>query len=280
MRAKESSLLFSVDGGERAIGTLLLTHVLDGASVWEIRMLFHSHLAKRIFPAFQRHCLPTVLLAWVWLAPALADTISFTGNLRTDATFLSCGPGCTLGSGNTDADFAQWAAVGREFNVNVTSVVQAITFSYGGGTNAAGAAIPQGSFRPYLSLFDKSGDFLTSTFSGTTCPPGAHKNTNSQRCFDVRLDSLTLAPGKYEIAISAFENVSFAENLIVGESGFDGQGTLHPGEDLNYAFDVILTPQAGTSPESSTAWLCLTVLPALYFSRGRRKRRSHDEKAR
>src|ERR1035438_8488936 len=41
--------------------------------------------------------------------------LSFTGNLRTDATFTSCGSGCTLGPTNSDGDYAQYAAVVRDF---------------------------------------------------------------------------------------------------------------------------------------------------------------------
>src|SRR5262249_26047197 len=77
---------------------------------------------------------------------ASAATISFTGNLRADATFLPCGAGCTLSAGDSDADFAQWAAVVRGFDVASTSTMQAITFSYGGGINGQGTVIPQSGF--------------------------------------------------------------------------------------------------------------------------------------
>jgi hypothetical protein len=199
---------------------------------------------------------------------AFADTISFTGNLRTDANFTSCGPGCTLGPGNTDGDYAQWAAVAVTFPVTSLSQMEAITFSYGGGTNAQGAAIPQSGFEPYLSLFDSAGDFLASTFSGVTCPPGAHTNTASGQCFDVELNGGTLAPGTYRIAISAFENISFAENLGSGtlSDGFTGLGNLAAGEDLHYAFDVILTPATAT-PEPSTGFLLSAALIVLYLNR-------------
>ena len=40
-----------------------------------------------------------------------ADTQFFSGNLRTDATVLDCGSGCTLDSSNSDFDYAQSAAV-------------------------------------------------------------------------------------------------------------------------------------------------------------------------
>src|SRR5271156_4235951 len=125
------------------------------------------------------------VLAALVLPAANAETISFVGNLRTDADVIACGPSCTLGSSNTDGDFAQWAAVVDDFSVTSSSSMEAITFSYGGGVNGAGQTIAQGGFEPYLSLFDASGNFLASTFFGTTCPAGANTNTLSGECFDV-----------------------------------------------------------------------------------------------
>jgi hypothetical protein len=181
---------------------------------------------------------------------AAASTISYTGDLRTDATFISCGVACTLGSGNSDADYAQWAAAVETFNVAAPSTMQAITFSYGGGVNGAGTSVLQSGFEPYLSLFDSSGNFLASTFPGVTCPAGSHTNSISGECFDVLLDGGILAAGTYEIAISAFENMSFAENLGSGTlaDGFTGLGGLQPGEDLHFAFDVVLTPEPAMGP--------------------------------
>lgn len=114
-----------------------------------------------------------------------AEILSFTGDLRGDATFVACGSACTLDAGNSDFDYAQWAAVERDFTVGATSTVQAITFSYGGGVNGHGLAIGQGGFEPYLSLFDASGNFLASTLFGVTCPPAANTNSGSGQCFDV-----------------------------------------------------------------------------------------------
>jgi hypothetical protein len=85
---------------------------------------------------------------------------------------------------------------------------------------------------------------------------GAHTNTSSLQCYDVSLDGGTLAPGNYQIAISAFENMSFAENLGTGTlaDGFTGLGNLAGGEDLHYAFDVVLG-SASPVPEPSVGWL-------------------------
>jgi len=217
------------------------------------------------------------VLAALVLPAANAETISFVGNLRTDADVIACGPSCTLGSSNTDGDFAQWAAVVDDFSVTSSSSMEAITFSYGGGVNGAGQTIAQAGFEPYLSLFDASGNFLASTFFGTTCPAGANTNTLSGECFDVSLDGGTLGPGSYQIAISAFENLSLAENLGSGTlaDGFTGLGNLNTGEDLHYAFDVVLTSTSPV-PEPITASLLGGAILAAAFLRNR-KDESHEE---
>jgi hypothetical protein len=208
--------------------------------------------------------------------PLNAGTIFFSGDLRTDATVVDCGSGCTLGPSNTDGDYAQWAAVVNTFVVATGADMQAITYSYGGGTSMTGAIVPAGGLEPYLSLFDASGDFLASTFLGTTCPSGA--NTVGGNCFDVSLDGGFLAPGTYQIALTAFENMSLAENdgpPLLLTDGFTGFGNLAAGENLNYAFDVILDDGSGPSvPEPAAYWLLAPVLCLFYFTRNFRKGRS------
>jgi hypothetical protein len=190
---------------------------------------------------------------------AKADVIFFSGDLRTDANVTGCGSGCTLGPGNTDLEYANWAAVTYTFVVNTATTVQAVTYGYAGGTSLTGAIVPSGGLEPYLSLFDSSGDLLTSSFSGT-CPATA--NTLGGNCFDVQLDTTPLLePGTYTIALSAWENMSLAENLGTGTlaDGFTGLGNLNPGENLNYAFDVILPSNV---PEPGTGLLLLTAFGA------------------
>jgi hypothetical protein len=173
-----------------------------------------------------------------------------TLRLRSAATVAPWGPA------NSDADFAQWAGVERDFTIAASSSVQAVTFSYGGGTNGSGAAIAAGGFEPYLSLFSSSGAFLASTYSGITCPSGAKTNPSSGQCFDVLLDAGVLAPGTYAIVISACENMSFAENAGTGTlgDGLTGLGNLTFGEDLHYAFDVNIQDTSPV-PESNGAAL-------------------------
>jgi hypothetical protein len=197
----------------------------------------------------------------VLCAPAHASTISFIGDLATDATSLPPFP-----SPYVDGDYAQYAAVVRPFHVATDSVMQAITFSYGGGVNGNGSIIADSGFEPYLSLFDGLGNFLASTFFGTTCPSGANTNSSTGFCFDVLLDGGVLSTGDYQIAISAFENQSSAENAGSGTlaDGFTGLGNLAFGEDLHYAFDVNLTSSNPVPvPEPSTLFFTTGAFLAL-----------------
>jgi hypothetical protein len=198
--------------------------------------------------------------------PAAAGTLtlSFTGNLRTDATFKGCGQGCTLQPSDDDGTWAQFAAVVENFNVTSTSSMTAISFSYGGGTNGQGANIAQGGFEPYLSLFDASGNFLGSTVAGTYCPAGS--NLYQGQCFDVLLAGGTLTPGNYQIAISDWANASLAENNgppAILSDGFTGLGNLATGEDLHFGFDVILSNSINNTPEPATFGLIGLALGVL-----------------
>jgi hypothetical protein len=211
-----------------------------------------------------------ILVAFLLAAigPARAGTLFFSGDLRTD------GSGCP-DSCSTDSDYAQYAAVVDIFTVSTTSTMHAITFSFGGGTSGTGASVLPGGLEPYLSLFDSGGNFMTSTFDpAATCPAGA--NTFNGSCLDVRLDGGVLAPGTYSIALTAFENMSWAENLgdpsLHLSDGFTGLGNLAPGEDLHYAFDVVLDSTT-PAPEPGSGMLLLmasALLPIGRFRCGRR----------
>jgi len=210
--------------------------------------------------------LAACLIVAIGQPPARAGVLFFSGDLRTDATVLDCGSGCTLGPADSDGDFAQWAAVVANFTLSTSGPVQAITYSYGGGVSLGGHAVAAGGLEPYLSLFDSSGNFLSSTFFGTTCPAGA--NSLGGNCFDVLLDAGVLAPGSYILTLTAFENLSFAENLGMGTlaDGFTGLGSLGPGESLNYAFDLVM-PDIPTPEPGSGALLSVCFVAALTLRR-------------
>jgi hypothetical protein len=231
-------------------------------------LIFHQKLAVTTFKA------GLVLLFAHLLMPCLyADVISFTGNLQTDATVLP------PFSSPTAVDYAQWAAVVLDFHVDSESSMKAVTFSYGGGTNGNGMLIAPNGFEPYLSLFDAGGDFIASTFFGITCPAGSQTNPDTGFCFDVALDGGILEAGDYQIAITAFENMSLAENFGSGTltDGFTGLGNLADGEDLHYAFDVTLEPSSTSPvPEPSAEVLVLTGLALLTQIR-KWKGRGHEK---
>ena len=103
-------------------------------------------------------------------------------------------------------------------------------------------------------MFESSGNFLALKFFATTCPSGSRTNTDSGQCFDVSLDGGLLAPGSYQIALSTFENRSFAENEGAGTlaGGFTGRAAdlatspLSPTGSSNRPVDIQLTPGVGS----------------------------------
>jgi len=222
--------------------------------------------------------LAPLIMAWVG-SPLMAETLFFSGNLRTDATVTACGAGCTLGPSNTDYDYANYAAVAIDFTVFTPTTVEALTYSYGGGTSETGAVVPAGGLEPYLSLFDSAGDFLQSTYFGTTCPTGAH--SVGPNCYDVELNDGTLQPGDYEIALTAYGNMSFAENNgppATLADGFTGLGNLATTENLDYAFDLILptnevpvgAPEPGTLGSAMAAAMAGIAISAIKKRRQKR----------
>lgn len=114
------------------------------------------------------------------------------------------------------------------FTLLAPTAVTIQTWSFGGGTNAAGTVIAAGGFDPYVSLFSGAGaaaTFIASNDDGL-CPPG-HA---APACADSTLTSGLLAAGTYTLALTLPSNFSFAENI--------GSGTLGDGFiGLNSSFD-------------------------------------------
>ena len=151
--------------------------------------------------------------------------------------------------------------------------LQVQSYGYGGtanapgGVNAAGSVIPSGGFDPYLSLFKGMGSsatFLASNDDGL-CPPGAP----APACADPTLLLSGLTPGPYVLALTVFDNFSFAENLGSGTlgDGFIGLGDYFDQasgtvRSSNFALDIgstgAITPTP--VPEPGTLLLAAAVL--------------------
>ncbi len=112
--------------------------------------------------------------------------------LRADAAALSF-------TGMLDADDAVQTFT---FTLSAPGSVTIQTWSYAGGSNAAGTLIPQGGFDPGIALFDELGSLLVSQDDAAPGDVPADPLTNEQ--FDVYLVT-ALAAGTYSIAITQFD---------------------------------------------------------------------------
>src|SRR5262249_47169784 len=110
--------------------------------------------------------------------------------------------------------------------------------------------IPPGGFDPSVSLFAGSGPFATFVASSDDglCPPGT---LSDGACRDSTLTA-NLTAGTYTVVVSAFENLSFAENLGSGTlaDGFVALGNFDESRTGNFAIDII---GGGVSAISATA---------------------------
>lgn len=135
------------------------------------------------------------------------------------------------------------------FNLSIPTTLRVQSWGYGGsagapgGTNAAGTVIAPGGLDPYISLFRGTGlaaTFLASNDDGL-CPPGTPVGA---ACLDPTL-TINLPTGSYTLALSVYENFSFAENLGVGTLGdlFINLGNYYDAvsntvRTSRYAFDI------------------------------------------
>lgn len=155
------------------------------------------------------------LIALLVTAPmAQATNISFTGSFTHD----------------TDLQFFTFTLA------HPTTGVALRTWSYAGGTNAAGLAIPAGGFEPYLNLYMSDGTQMNPGFSGPcTIPPTGNPIADlmpdpvSGACADVYYPTTrsfpagTWMPGTYTVVLSTFANPGvgnlsdgFFANVVLG----------------------------------------------------------------
>jgi len=149
-----------------------------------------------------------ILVCCLSVSVASASNISFEGSFTTDSQleiFLFTAP---------TASFA------------------AQTFSYAGGTNAAGATIPAGGFDPVLSLFNATGGLTASSLliMSNDDNPSAPVDPATGFAFDSYLsDSGLTAGGTYALILSENDNVP---NGTTYGAGFtqSGNGNFTPAE--------------------------------------------------
>ena len=132
------------------------------------------------------------------------------------------------------------------FTVGAASTVTLRTWSYAGGTNAAGNLIAEGGFDPILALFDSTGLLINQNDDGGSLVAadsvtGAH--------YDTYLSSV-LSAGDYTVAVMQYANFALGPNL---SSGFQGSGTTNFRDvtgDLRtsaWEFDILNVAQASTT---------------------------------
>lgn len=102
------------------------------------------------------------------------------------------------------------------FNLASTANISVRTFSYAGGTNSTGSAIPEGGFDPYVALFNNAGLLLADNDDA----PGVPSSPVTFSAFDAFLVQ-TLSAGTYTLALTQFDNFAVGPNLSDGflESG-------------------------------------------------------------
>ena len=104
------------------------------------------------------------------------------------------------------------------FRVDSPSTVVARTWSYAGGTNAAGQGIPRGGFDPILSLFDSTGTLIGLNNDGTGF---VATDPHTGAAFDSYLKMTSLAPGTYTLVLTQSDNGPNGPTLA---DGFHEQG--------------------------------------------------------
>ncbi|MEZ5566205.1 MAG: DVUA0089 family protein [Gammaproteobacteria bacterium] len=222
-----------------------------------------------------RACVASALVAAAGLAlplSAAAANLSFTGTFSRD-------------------DDVQLFT----FNTSTESTITLRTWSYAGGINSAGAAIPEGGFDPILTLFDASGAFIAendddSDFGGE-CGNVATSVVTGE-CFDTYFET-TVEPGTYTVSIQQYDYFSVG-NLSDGfanreEYADDNGPILRPtgafftslfgcsngqfcdADGYNrsnaWAFDILNVDTAAVVPLPASIWFLATGLAGLGWAR-------------
>lgn len=169
-------------------------------------------------------------------ASAQAANVSFSGNLAGD---------------NAVQLFT--------FTLAANSNVSLRTWSYAGGSNAAGSLIAAGGFDTIVSLFSGLGNAAV-LIGDNDDGLGVAIDPATGDAFDSLLDLSPLLAGTYTVALTQFAN--FANGPTLGD-GFLGAG--NPGFDGRssaWALDILGVSSAAVVPEPATLALVMLGLVA------------------
>lgn len=148
------------------------------------------------------------------LAVCLSAGAASAGNISFTGTF----------TGDDQLEVFLFTASGTSFTAE--------TWSYAGGTNAAGDVIPAGGFDPVLSLFDASGGLtgISPLIATNDDGSGVATDHHTGYAFDSLLSLNTLIPGDtYALVLSEFDNLANGPTYGDGFSQ-SGNGNFTPGE--------------------------------------------------
>lgn len=212
--------------------------------------------------AVERAC-PVVLSWWrqaaIWGLAAAFGSVALAAPLVFSGRLDSAGNTALVASDLGPAQFSSALEVANNVALYTFTITTAGTYDL----TSTGAAAGGGD--PYVTVFSGLGDGAT------------FFESNFVNAFSVGGDftlSLLLAAGDYTLAIGAFANMSFAENLGAGTlgDGFTGLGTPASLDDGPYVLTLDIGSDPTTVPEPATPALWLAALVAMAAARGRRRR--------
>lgn len=146
------------------------------------------------------------------------------------------------------------------FELAASADVTVRTWSYAGGTNAAGSLIGAGGFDPFVSLFFGTGDTAI-LIDGNDDGVGVAVDAGTGFALDSLLQEFSLGAGSYTVALTQVANFANGPTLA---DGFLGSGNVgFGGRSAGWALDILGADVAQRIPEPATLALVLFALAAV-----------------